>query len=97
MGSRRRARVPPLRLGTTRRGQDHYPGARSDLALLLIQTGRELEARRILEVGASRGEVDSLIVFGNLLADEGLAGNRASSRNSEQNDVVISFRSGRRS
>ena len=47
-----------------------YPPARADLADLLRETDRAVEARFVLEVGAKRGEAVAWLPLGNLYCDE---------------------------
>jgi tetratricopeptide (TPR) repeat protein len=54
-----------------RAGAESYPEARVDLASLLRQTGREVEAEAILRAGVERDEVDCFIGLGNLLWESG--------------------------
>jgi tetratricopeptide (TPR) repeat protein len=54
-----------------RAGAESYPEARVDLASLLRQAGREVEAEAILRAGVERDEVDCLIVLGNLFWESG--------------------------
>lgn len=56
--------------GQLRIGADHHPGARSDLAQLLLHTGRVAEARSVLERGAKLGEMEAWLPLGNLYWDE---------------------------
>jgi tetratricopeptide (TPR) repeat protein len=53
-----------------RRGSEHYPSARADLAEILRETGRIEQAREELTRGAKLGECESWLPLGNLLSDE---------------------------
>jgi len=53
-----------------RAGADHFPSARCDLAQLLRDSGRAVEARFVLERGAKRGDVESWLPLGNLYNEE---------------------------
>ena len=53
-----------------RAGQHHFPAARSDLAHLLRETGRPVEARAVLERGAKLGEQVAWLPLGNLYREE---------------------------
>jgi tetratricopeptide (TPR) repeat protein len=53
-----------------RAAADHYPPARADLADLLRETGRQSEARSVLERGAKLGEAVAWLPLGNYYADE---------------------------
>jgi tetratricopeptide (TPR) repeat protein len=53
-----------------RAGADLYAPARKDLADLLVTTGRQAEARSVLERGAKRGEPTTWLPLGNFYADE---------------------------
>jgi tetratricopeptide (TPR) repeat protein len=53
-----------------RAGQHHFPAARSDLAHLLRETGRPVEARSVLERGAKLGEQVAWLPLGNLYREE---------------------------
>ncbi|MDQ1535614.1 MAG: hypothetical protein QOE58_7 [Actinomycetota bacterium] len=53
-----------------RRGAEHYPSARTDLAEILRETGRIEQAREELTRGANLGECDSWLPLGNLLSDD---------------------------
>ncbi|MGY1814322.1 tetratricopeptide repeat protein [Blastococcus sp. SYSU D00820] len=53
-----------------RAGADHFPPARADLADLLRETGRAVEARSVLERGAKLGEAVAWLPLGNLYCDE---------------------------
>jgi tetratricopeptide (TPR) repeat protein len=53
-----------------RAAADHYPPARADLADLLRETGRQAEARSVLERGAKLGEAVAWLPLGNFYADE---------------------------
>jgi tetratricopeptide (TPR) repeat protein len=61
----------PVLEGDLRRGADHFPSARADLAQLLCDSGRTEEARRELTRGVERGESQSCVPLGNLLRDLG--------------------------
>ena len=52
-----------------RAGADHFPAARADLAHLLRDTGRQDEARFVLEKGAKLGEAVAWLPLGNFYAD----------------------------
>ena len=54
-----------------RDGQDLFPGARAGLGTLLWESGRRNEAIATLDQGVARAEVDSMVVLGNLLVDDG--------------------------
>jgi tetratricopeptide (TPR) repeat protein len=56
---------PDLRVGA-----DHFPAARADLAHLLRETGRPVEARAVLERGAKLGEQVAWLPLGNLYREE---------------------------
>ncbi|TKJ19314.1 UDP-N-acetylglucosamine-peptide N-acetylglucosaminyltransferase [Blastococcus sp. CCUG 61487] len=53
-----------------RAGADHFPAARTDLAHLLRETGRAVEARWVLERGAKLGEQVAWLPLGNLYREE---------------------------
>ncbi|PRY49268.1 tetratricopeptide repeat protein [Geodermatophilus tzadiensis] len=53
-----------------RTGAGHFPAARADLAALLLQTGREREARAVLERGAKLGEQVAWLPLGNLYREQ---------------------------
>ena len=53
-----------------RAAANHYPPARADLADLLRETGRQAEARAVLERGAKLGEAVAWLPLGNFYADE---------------------------
>jgi len=53
-----------------RAGADFFPAARADLAHLLRSTGRQAEARFVLEKGAKLGEAVAWLPLGNFYADE---------------------------
>lgn len=55
-----------------RAGAEHFPAARSDLADLLLATGRAEEGRAVLERGAKLGEQDSFLPLGNLYVELGM-------------------------
>lgn len=62
--------LDPALEGDLRRGANHYPAARTDLADLLRAAGRLEEARQELSRGAKLGERDSWLPLGNLLSDD---------------------------
>ncbi|WP_089405275.1 tetratricopeptide repeat protein [Geodermatophilus saharensis] len=53
-----------------RAGATYFPAARADLAALLLQTGRAVEARSVLERGAKLGEQVAWLPLGNLYREE---------------------------
>ncbi|MCU1667958.1 MAG: yrrB [Blastococcus sp.] len=63
--TRDRALEPALRAGA-----DHFPSARGDLAQLLRDSGRPVEARFVLERGAKRGDAEVWLPLGNLYNEE---------------------------
>ena len=54
-----------------RDGADHFESARSDLAHLLVATGRSNEAEEVLKKGVRLGEVQSFLPLANLLDETG--------------------------
>jgi tetratricopeptide (TPR) repeat protein len=59
----------PMLEPALRAGADHFPAARADLAHLLRETGRNDEARFVLERGAKLGEAVAWLPLGNFYAD----------------------------
>ena len=53
-----------------RAGADHFPAARTDLAHLLRESGRGVEARAVLERGAKLGEQVAWLPLGNLYRED---------------------------
>jgi tetratricopeptide (TPR) repeat protein len=64
------ATLDPALEDDLRAGQNHFPAARSDLAHLLRETGRPVEARAVLERGAKLGEQVAWLPLGNLYREE---------------------------
>ena len=64
------ATLDPALEDDLRAGQNHFPAARSDLAHLLRETGRSIEARAVLERGAKLGEQVAWLPLGNLYREE---------------------------
>lgn len=64
------ATLDPALEADLRAGQQHFPAARSDLAHLLRETGRGMEARAVLERGAKLGEQVAWLPLGNLYREE---------------------------
>lgn len=64
------ATLDPSLEADLRAGQHHFPAARSDLAHLLRETGRPVEARAVLERGAKLGEQVAWLPLGNLYREE---------------------------